>query len=175
MQPFVSYLGHLINAQGLHPLPDKVRAVQKAPPPKSVAELKSYLGLLTYYSKFSLIFPPLSLPCTDCCIIPHIGVGSAKSRMHSKPPRSSLFLLLSWFTSTWTWKSFWHVMPHHMASGLYFLTEWQMVQRGQSVMPLVLLHVLRLNRSTVRSRRRTYPVCSQYRSSMPTSMGTTSL
>ena len=161
MQPFVSYLGHLINAQGLRPLPDKVRAVQKAQSQKSVAELKSYLGLLTYYSKFSLIFPPLSLPSTGCCIIPHVGVGREKSRMHSTPPRSSLFLFFSWFTSTRTWKSFWHVMPHHIASGMYFLTEWQMVQRGQSVMPLVLLHVLRLNRSTVRSRRRTYPVCSQ--------------
>ncbi|MDD9818931.1 MAG: RNase H-like domain-containing protein, partial [Gammaproteobacteria bacterium] len=52
MQPSVTYLGHLIDAQGLHPLPDKVRAVQEAPPPRSVAQLKSYLGLLTYYSKF---------------------------------------------------------------------------------------------------------------------------
>ena len=30
----------------------KVRTVQEAPPPRSVAQLKSYLGLLTYYSKF---------------------------------------------------------------------------------------------------------------------------
>ena len=33
-------------------LPDNVRAVQEVPPPKTVAELKSCLGLLTYYSKF---------------------------------------------------------------------------------------------------------------------------
>ena len=38
--------------QGLHPLPDKVQAVQQAPTPRSVTELKSYLGLLTYYGKF---------------------------------------------------------------------------------------------------------------------------
>lgn len=44
----VSYLGHLIDQFGLH----QVKAVKEAPCPKNVSELKSYLGLLTYYSKF---------------------------------------------------------------------------------------------------------------------------
>ena len=48
----VAYLGYVIDAEGLHPLPDKVQAVQQAPTPRSVTELKSYLGLLTYYGKF---------------------------------------------------------------------------------------------------------------------------
>ncbi len=42
----------LIDATGLHPLPGKVKAIQKAPTPKNVSELKAYLGLLTYYSRF---------------------------------------------------------------------------------------------------------------------------
>jgi hypothetical protein len=41
-----------IDSQGLHPLPDRVRAIRDAPTPTSVTELKSYLGMLTYYSKF---------------------------------------------------------------------------------------------------------------------------
>lgn len=49
MASSVAYLGHVIDAQGLHPLPDKIQAIQKAPTPKNVTELKSYLGLLTYY------------------------------------------------------------------------------------------------------------------------------
>ena len=53
MKSSVSYLGHRIDATGLHPLPDKVHAVNKdVPTPKSVHELRSYLGILTYYSKF---------------------------------------------------------------------------------------------------------------------------
>jgi len=48
----VTYLGHRIDATGLHPLPDKVQAIKDAPAPQSVQELKSYLGMLTYYSKF---------------------------------------------------------------------------------------------------------------------------
>ena len=53
----------VIDAEGLHPLPDKVQAVQQAPTSRSVMELKSYLGLLTYYGKFlpnlSTRLPPL--------------------------------------------------------------------------------------------------------------------
>ena len=52
MVPTVSFLGHRIDADGLHPLDDKVRAIEAAPTPTNVTELKSYLGLLTYYGKF---------------------------------------------------------------------------------------------------------------------------
>ena len=52
MVPSVSYLGHKIDADGLHPLPHKLQAVKAAPTPRNVSELKSYLGLLTYYGKF---------------------------------------------------------------------------------------------------------------------------
>ena len=52
MASSVSYLGHKIDAEGLHPLPDKLQAVKAAPTPRNVSELKSYLGLLTYYGKF---------------------------------------------------------------------------------------------------------------------------
>lgn len=52
MASSVSYLGHLIDKKGLHPLQKKVKAVKQAPSPTNVSELKAYLGLLTYYSKF---------------------------------------------------------------------------------------------------------------------------
>lgn len=52
MSSSVDYLGHRIDATGLHPLPDKVQAIKDAPTPTSVQELKAYLGILTYYGKF---------------------------------------------------------------------------------------------------------------------------
>ena len=52
MADSVTYLGHRIDADGLHPVPKKLEAVQCAPKPHNVSELKSYLGLLTYYGKF---------------------------------------------------------------------------------------------------------------------------
>ena len=44
----ITYLGHKIDGEGLHPLPDKVKATQEAPPPTTIQEFRAYLGLLTY-------------------------------------------------------------------------------------------------------------------------------
>uniref|UniRef100_A0AAQ4NRX0 Gypsy retrotransposon integrase-like protein 1 n=1 Tax=Gasterosteus aculeatus aculeatus TaxID=481459 RepID=A0AAQ4NRX0_GASAC len=52
LQNEVEYLGHKVNAEGLHPVQSKVRAIEEAPPPTTVTELKAYLGLLNYYNKF---------------------------------------------------------------------------------------------------------------------------
>ena len=52
MDSNVSYLGHNINADGLHPMKEKIEAIQNAPRPRNVSELKAFLGLLTYYNKF---------------------------------------------------------------------------------------------------------------------------
>ena len=52
MMDAVTYLGHKIDAQGLHPVMHKVDAVRKAPKLRNVSKLKSYLGLLSYYGKF---------------------------------------------------------------------------------------------------------------------------
>ena len=70
MKPSITYLGHKIDQTGLHPLAEKVEAIHKAPTPKSVQQLKSYLGLLTYYSKFlpymsSTLFPPTERPTME--------------------------------------------------------------------------------------------------------------
>ena len=52
METEVTFLGHKVDKTGLHPLPAKVKAVQEAPAPTSVTELKAYLGLLNFYNKF---------------------------------------------------------------------------------------------------------------------------
>ena len=43
MVPSVTYLGHQIDASVLHPLPDKVGAIEEASTPNNVTELKSCL------------------------------------------------------------------------------------------------------------------------------------
>ena len=48
----VEYLGHLIDQDGIRPLPSKVAAIVKAPAPTNLQELRSFLGLLNYYRKF---------------------------------------------------------------------------------------------------------------------------
>ena len=50
--PSVSYLGHIISAEGLHTSDTKVKAVIDAPAPQDVAGLRAFLGMVNYYSKF---------------------------------------------------------------------------------------------------------------------------
>ena len=63
-KPSVEYLGHKVDALGLHTTEKKVEAVLKAPNPKNLTELRSFLGLLHYYNKFlpniSSVLQPLN-------------------------------------------------------------------------------------------------------------------
>lgn len=52
MNEEVMFLGHKVEATGLHPVHEKVQAIKEAPTPSNVTELKAYLGLLNYYNKF---------------------------------------------------------------------------------------------------------------------------
>ena len=48
----VEYLGFSVDKDGLHTLDHKLRAVREAPAPQNAAELKSYLGMVTHFSRF---------------------------------------------------------------------------------------------------------------------------
>ena len=50
--PGVEYLCHKISAQGLQPTDDKIQAINSAPAPTDVSQLKSFLGLVNYCCKF---------------------------------------------------------------------------------------------------------------------------
>ena len=52
MKSSVEYLGHKVSAEGLQPLESKTDAIVRAPEPQNLQQLRSYLGLLNYYSKF---------------------------------------------------------------------------------------------------------------------------
>ena len=52
MQPSVTFLGHRVDAEGIHTTEDKLKAIVEAPAPKKIQELRSFLGLINYYGKF---------------------------------------------------------------------------------------------------------------------------
>jgi hypothetical protein len=61
----VGYLGHVVTPEGTLPDPEKVEAALKLLPPKTVTEVRAFLGLTGYYRRFvrnfSLISRPLNL------------------------------------------------------------------------------------------------------------------
>ena len=48
----VSFLGHLISGEGIKADPDKIKAVEEWIEPRSVTEVRSFIGLCSYYRKF---------------------------------------------------------------------------------------------------------------------------
>ncbi len=48
----LEYLGHVIDASGLHKSTDKLCAIAEAPAPVNFSQLWSFLGLVNYYAKF---------------------------------------------------------------------------------------------------------------------------
>lgn len=59
------YLGYVISPKGVAIDPSKVQVIANWPPPQSVKELRSFLGMAGYYRKFVKIFGLLSKPLTN--------------------------------------------------------------------------------------------------------------
>ena len=58
----VKFLGHLVSEQGCKPDPKNVEAVQKMHPPKTVKEVRSYLGMCGFYRKHIPEFAKIAVP-----------------------------------------------------------------------------------------------------------------
>ena len=56
----IQYLGHLISADSIQPLPEKLESIAKMPAPKNPKEVKQFLGLVSYYRKFIPRFADIS-------------------------------------------------------------------------------------------------------------------
>jgi hypothetical protein len=61
----VSFLGHMISPEGIAMDPGKVRDVLDWKPPKSVHQVRSFLGLAGYYRRFILKFSKISKPISE--------------------------------------------------------------------------------------------------------------
>jgi hypothetical protein len=64
-QKEINFLGHTIDANGLHKTDDKISAILNAPVPNDVQEVKSFLGLVNFYGKFCKNLATISNPLND--------------------------------------------------------------------------------------------------------------
>lgn len=58
----ISFLGHIVSKNGVSVDPEKIRAITEWPIPKSVTEVRSFLGLAGYYRKYVENFSKVARP-----------------------------------------------------------------------------------------------------------------
>ena len=58
----MSYIGHILNAKGVQPDPEKVRAIQDMLPPVDKKGVERLLGTINYLAKFILSMSTITHP-----------------------------------------------------------------------------------------------------------------
>ena len=61
----IEYLGHIVSAKGVVTNPKKVEAVTKWPTPKTVYDVRSFLGFVGYYRRFIKDFSKIAKPIRE--------------------------------------------------------------------------------------------------------------
>lgn len=64
-KPSLTYLGYVIDRNGLHTDPKKVDAISRYPKPKTVTEVKRFLGLCSWYRRFVPDFSTIVAPISN--------------------------------------------------------------------------------------------------------------
>lgn len=62
----IEFLGHTITKEGIKPSQSKIKAILNFPIPKTVKQIKSFLGLVGYYRKFIPNMSSITKPLTKC-------------------------------------------------------------------------------------------------------------
>ena len=79
----IHYLGHLISADGIRPLKDKLDSIRDMPAPRNSKEVKQFLGLVGYYRKFVPCFAALSRPLSKLTCKSRYLNGPRNAKRHS--------------------------------------------------------------------------------------------
>ena len=99
-QEKIQYLGHQLCAEGIRPLQNKVEAIVRAPRPKGVSELKSFLGMINFMSS---LFPICLHDCIlymSCCTEMLLGQGILNVKRPFKGLKRCWWVISYWYIMT---------------------------------------------------------------------------
>ena len=66
LQKECEFLGHIVTQEGIKPNPNKIEKIVSWPLPKTVTQIKAFLGILGYYRKFIKDFAKSTKPLKKC-------------------------------------------------------------------------------------------------------------
>lgn len=84
MKSRVTYLGHLVSENGIETDPEKTEAIRTWPIPKTVKDVRAFLGFTGYYRRFIQNYARLARPLNDLLIGHCTNKKSKKSRSREK-------------------------------------------------------------------------------------------
>jgi hypothetical protein len=98
----LKFLGHIVSENGMKPDPAKVAVIEEWPTPKTVYDVRSFLGLANYFRKFIRGYAAITAPLTD--LLKGINKQDKKGRLvHlGKLPAAEAEALKQQFLSQWT-------------------------------------------------------------------------
>ena len=68
MRSQVTYLGHVVSEDGIQTDPEKTEAIKSWPTPKTVKDVRSFLGFAGYYRRFIKNFASIARPLNDLLV-----------------------------------------------------------------------------------------------------------
>lgn len=72
----VTYFGHIVSQEGIQTDPEKTEAIRIWPVPKSVKDIRSFLGFTGYYRRFISNYARIAQPLNDLLV----GYGTTKKK-----------------------------------------------------------------------------------------------
>ena len=85
-QTRVKYLGHVLSENGIETDPEKTESVRNWPTPQNVKQLRTFLGLASYYRKFIPNFSKIASPLIELLGGPKKRKAKSKSPHPNAPP-----------------------------------------------------------------------------------------
>ena len=89
-QPRVKFLGHVVSSTGVEPNADNVAKLARWSQPKTVKDVRSFLGLASYYRRFIPGFSKIAHPLTQLTHINHPFVWSKECQEAMESLKASL-------------------------------------------------------------------------------------